>query len=147
MRTLSALALFLLAAACGRSGAPGSARDPVRHPPFPADPQLADATELGHEIFGIMDRVMAFKSSHFGQLPPSLPSMGEDTLSRTTIRRLTIADKTPTLIVLYRHPEGHALRSCTGSNKVLEDSMLNGGPFEVSCTLASGETKSFTVGG
>ena len=146
MRPLPVLAL-LLAAACGKSAAPGGAVDQVRHTPVLADPQLADATELGHELFGVMDRVMAFKSSHFGQLPPSLPSMGEDTLSRTTIRRLTIEDKTPTLIVLYRHPEGHALRSCTGTNKVLEDSMLNGGPFEVSCTLASGETKSFTVGG
>ena len=147
MRTLPVLALLLVTTACGKAGAAGGSRDPVRHPPVPADPQVADATELGHEIFAIMDRVMAFKSSHFGQLPPTLPSMGEDSLSRTTIRRLTIADKTPTLIVLYRHPEGHALRSCTGTNKVLEDSMLNGGPFEVSCTLASGETKSFTVGG
>ena len=146
MRALPLL-LLVLAAACGRSGPAGNGQDKVRHPPVPSDPALADATELGHELFGVMDRVMAYKSSHFGQLPRDLPSMGVDSLSRTTIRRLTVADKTPTLAVVYRHPEGHALKGCTGTNKVLEDSMLNGGPFEVSCTLASGETKAFTVGG
>ena len=146
MRTLPVL-LLVFAAACGNGPAAGSGRDPVRRAPVPADPQLADATELGREIFGVMDRVMAYKSSHFGNLPHDLPSMGEDSLTRTTVRRLTVADKTPTLTVSYRHPDGHALRGCTGTNKVLEDSMLNGGPFEVSCTLASGETKSFTVGG
>ena len=140
--------VLVLAAACGQAPAPaGSGRDPVRHDASASDLEAADARALGHELFGVMDRVMAFKSSHFGQLPHDLPSMGEDSLTRTTVRRLAVAGTTPTLVVAFRHAEGHALQSCTGTNKVLEDSMLNGGPFEVSCTLASGETKAFTVGG
>jgi hypothetical protein len=140
--------ILLVAAACGKSAANGApARDPVRHPVSAGDAESTEASELGKELFGVMDHVMAFKASHFGQLPRDLPSMGEDSLTRTTVRRLTVADKVPTLTVTYRHAEGHALRGCTGTNKVLEDSMLNGGPYEVSCTLASGETKAFTVGG
>lgn len=146
MRTLPFV--LLVAAACGKPAASGTpARDPVRHEATSGDAQSAEAAELGKELFGVMDHVMAFKSSHFGQLPRDLPAMGEDSLTRATVRRLTIADKVPTLTVTYRHSEGHVLRSCTGTNKVLEDSMLNGGPYEVSCTLASGETKAFTVGG
>jgi len=139
--------LLLVVAACGPSSPSGGAtRDPVRHEPAAAD-EAGEASTLGHELFGVMDHVMAFKSSHFGQLPHDLPSMGEDSLTRTTVRRLTIADATPTLTVDFRHAEGHALKGCVGTNKVLEDSMLNGGPFQVTCTLASGETKAFTVGG
>lgn len=142
------LPLLLLAAACLRPGSvPGTGGDKVRHDTGPADPQGADAAELGHEIFGVMDKVMEYKSSHFGNLPADLTAIGMDSLTRTTIRRLSIADKTPTLTVVYRRTEGHALLSCSGTNKVLEDSMLNSGPFEVTCTLPSGESKPFTVGG
>src|SRR5690242_14576415 len=103
-----ALPALLLLSACLRPGSlPGSGGDKVRHDTGPADPQLAAATELGHEIFGVMDKVMEYKSSHFGNLPADLPSMGIDSLTRTTIRRLTIADKTPTLTVVYRRAEGH----------------------------------------
>ncbi|HET7040418.1 MAG TPA: hypothetical protein VFI13_00265 [Gemmatimonadales bacterium] len=138
--------LLLLVAACGKPAA-DDGRDKVRHAPTPSDPALADATELGRELFGVMDRVMAYKSSHFGNLPRSLPAMGEDSLARLTIRRLAVDGDVPTLTVVYRHPEGHALTGCTGTNKVLEDSMLNGGPYQVTCTLAAGGTKAFTVGG
>lgn len=142
------LPVLLLCVACLRPGTlPGRGGDKVRHDTGPADPQGADAAELGHEIFGLMDKVMEYKSSHFGNLPVSLPAMGMDSLTRGTIRRLTIADAVPTLTVVYRRAEGHALVSCSGTNKVLEDSMLNSGPFEVTCTLPSGETKPFTVGG
>ena len=142
------LPCLLLCVACLRPGnLPGSGGDKVRHDTGPADPQGADAAALGHEIFAVMDKVMAYKSSHFGNLPADLTSIGMDSLTRTTVRRLSIADQTPTLTVVFRRAEGHALVSCSGTNKVLEDSMLNSGPFEVTCTLPSGETKAFIVGG
>jgi hypothetical protein len=144
----SPLLLLLGAAACGRTAAPSAGgRDPVRHEAPTAELEASDAATLGHELFGLMDHVMAFKSSHFGGLPRDLPSMGEDSLTRTTVRRLSVAGGVPTLTVAFRHADGHALTTCLGTNKVLEDSMLNGGPFEVTCTLPSGETKAYTVGG
>lgn len=147
MRFLS-LGVLLFLTACG-GDAPadgGSARAP-RTVPRPADPTAAEAQELGRELFGIMDKVMAYKSDHFNQLPKSLPALGVDSLTRTTVRRLTITDGVPSLVVAYRRPDGRTVASCTGTNAVLEDSMLNGGAFDVHCTLRSGEAKSFTVGG
>ena len=147
MRTLPLVSLLLL---CGCFGAKDAATNAVRgrRPDASAAENPAEeAQALGRELFGIMDQVMSYKSSHFNTFPKDLPSMGIDSLTRTTIRRLSIAGGTPTLVVVYRHAEGHALTQCTGTNKVIEDSMLNGGTFEVNCTLSSGEAKAFTVGG
>lgn len=112
-----------------------------------ADAATTEAAALGRELFGIMDRVMAYKSDHFAQLPRDLPTMGVDSLTRTTVRRLAIVGGAPHLVVAYRHTEGHAVAQCQGTNAVIEDSMLNGGAFSVDCLLTTGETKSFTVGG
>ena len=148
MRPLLA-ALLLTSAACFGVKAPAdSDGGPGRRAATPAlTGEAAEAAALGQELFGIMDRVLAYKSDHFAQLPKDLPTMGVDSLTRTTVRRLTIAGTTPTLVVAYRHAEGHAVTQCAGTNTVIEDSMLNGGAFTVECLLTSGESKSFTVGG
>lgn len=142
-----ALPLILFAAtACGDSPAtPAASRELAR--PKPADTAAPEAQALGRELFGVMDRVMAYRSSHFSNLPKDLPAAGIDSLTKTTIRRLSVADGVPTVTVVFRAANGHALQGCSGTNKVLEDSMLNGGAFEVHCTLRSGEAQVFTVGG
>ena len=144
-------AAFLLQTACFGGKAPGDSDGGPARRPAAAGPavtgEAAEAAALGRELFGIMDRVLAYKSDHFAQLPKDLPTMGVDSLTRTTVRRLTIAGTTPTLVVAYRHAEGHAVKQCAGTNEVIEDSMLNGGAFTVECLLTSGESKSFTVGG
>lgn len=149
MRSPAMLTLLCLVTACGGAksadGGDG-ARTSRGRAPAP-DAATTEAAELGRELFDIMDRVMAFKSSHYNKLPKDLPAMGIDSLTRGTVRRLTIADGIPTLTVSYRRVEGHTLTRCTGTNKVIEDSMLNGGAYEVDCTLRSGETRAFTVGG
>ncbi len=147
MRSLAAL-LLLASAACSGAKAPaaatgGAARSEAAAP----SGEAAEAAALGRELFGIMDRVLAYKSDHFAQLPKDLPTMGVDSLTRTTVRRLSISGGTPTLVVAYRRTEGHAVAQCSGTNSVIEDSMLNGGAFDVDCVLTSGETKKFTVGG
>jgi hypothetical protein len=147
MRSLAALVL-LTSAACFGAKAPaaatgGAARSDAAAP----SGEAAEAAALGRELFGIMDRVLAYKSDHFAQLPKDLPTMGVDSLTRTTVRRLSISGGTPTLVVAYRRTEGHAVARCSGTNAVIEDSMLNGGAFDVDCVLTSGETKKFTVGG
>lgn len=147
MRTLPLVALFLLSACFGPKGTTASATRGRRPDASASDDPAAEAQALGRELFGIMDQVMSYKSSHFNNLPHDLPSMGIDSLTRTTIRRLSAQGGTPSLAVVFRHAEGHALTGCVGTNKVIEDSMLNGGSFEVNCTLTSGESKAFTVGG
>jgi hypothetical protein len=112
-----------------------------------ADPAQAEAAQLGREIFEVVDKVMAYRASHFGQLPPNLPALGVDSLTPTTIRRLTDEATFPRITVVFRRTDGRTIRYCSGTNKVLEDSMLNSGPFTIACLLVSGETKDFTVGG
>jgi hypothetical protein len=146
MRFIPLASLVLLSACFGPKGTAAGAGG--RRPDVPAANDAAvEAQALGRELFGIMDQVMSYKSSHFNNFPHDLPSMGIDSLTRTTIRRLAIDGGTPSLTVVYRHAEGHAVKQCAGTNKVIEDSMLNGGAFEVNCTLSSGESKAFTVGG
>ena len=94
-----------------------------------------------------MDRVLAYRSSHFNSLPKDLPAAGIDSLTRTTIRRLSMSGSVPTVTVVFRNAAGHALKGCSGSSRVIEDSMLNGGAFDVQCTTAGGETQDFRVGG
>ena len=134
-----AACLRLPASAAKGGGAAGQAS-------APAAADVEDARALGRELFEVMDKVMAYKASHFGNLPRSLTDIGVDSLTRGTVRRLTTADGTPALTVAFRRTDGHALASCSGTNKVLEDSMLNGGPFEVECALLAGGTKAFRVG-
>jgi hypothetical protein len=147
MRTLPLVSLILLAACFGPKETATTGARGRRPDASAADNAAEEAQSLGRELFGIMDQVMSYKSSHFNNFPKDLPSMGIDSLTRTTIRRLAIAGGTPSLSVVYRHAEGHAITQCVGTNKVIEDSMLNGGSFEVNCTLSSGEAKAFTVGG
>lgn len=148
MRPPLAPSLLLVAACFGAKPSADSDGGPGRRPTAPVVAgDQAEATALGRELFGIMDRVLAYKSDHFAQLPKDLPTMGVDSLTRTTVRRLSIAGGTPTLVVAYRRAEGHAVKQCSGTNAVIEDSMLNGGAFTVECLLSSGESKSFTVGG
>jgi len=146
MRLVTPL-LLIAAAACGDAPAATPAAPPEAARPAHGDTAVPEAQELGRELFGIMDRVLAYRSSHFNNLPANLPAAGIDSLTRTTIRRLTVANKVPTVAVVFRHAEGHALQGCSATSKVIEDSMLNGGAYEVTCTLRSGESRPFTVGG
>jgi hypothetical protein len=142
-----ALPILLFAAtACGDApAAPVATRELAR--PKPADTAAPEAQGLGRELFGVMDRVMAYRSSHFNNLPKDLPAAGIDSLTKTTVRRLSVAAGVPTVTVVFRAASGRALQGCSATNKVLEDSMLNGGAYEVNCTLRSGEAQVFTVGG
>lgn len=147
MRAFPLVTLILLSACFGPKGTTASGARGRRPDASAANDAAAEAKALGRELFGIMDQVMSYKSSHFNNLPRDLPSMGIDSLTRTTVRRLSIDGATPSLVVVFRHTEGHAIKQCVGTNKVIEDSMLNGGSFEVDCTLNSGEARTFNVGG
>ncbi|HEV2290751.1 MAG TPA: hypothetical protein VGR60_02815 [Gemmatimonadales bacterium] len=144
-----------LAAACGhKPGTTAAAATPTGDSatssatPAAAPAQVTqEATQLGREVFELVDKTMGYYSAHFGDFPRNVNAIGVDSLTSTTVRRLAIHGKVPTITAAYRHPAGHAITSCSGTNKVLEDSMLNGGPYTVDCTLADGSLRAITVGG
>lgn len=151
MSTARFALVALLLAACGRKAATPSAaaHSPADSAAAPAaeGPGQAEATALGRELFELVDRTMGYYSAHLGEFPRNITDIGVDSLTGTTVRRLSIRGKVPTVSVTFRRPEGHELRSCAGTNKVLEDSMLNNGAFTVACILADGSSRSYTVGG
>lgn len=132
-----------LVAGCGKAadapgrgaGAPGGSGDPAQ----------AEAELLGRDLADIMDRVMAYRSAHQGRLPTSLRQAGIDSLAPEVIRRLSRQGSDPLLTVVFRRPEGRLLRGCAGTSMVLEDASLHAGAFEVSCLLAAGGSRTFTV--
>ena len=152
MRATDLLFLTLAAAACGKAkpATPANTDAPssgtTAEAPSAGQAQ-AEAAELGREIFDLVDRTMNYRSAHYGQFPASLPTMGIDSLTHLTVRRLSVQGQVPTVTAAFRHSEGHAVAQCVGTNKVLEDSMLNGGPYSVLCTLTDGTVQNFTVGG
>ncbi|MFI5235296.1 MAG: hypothetical protein ACHQXA_06275 [Gemmatimonadales bacterium] len=154
MRPVPLFLVLALFAACGKPKPAASATDSTATPdastatPTANDAKAqAEAKQLGHELFDLVDRIMNYSSAHFGEFPRNFPAMGIDSLTRTTVRRVTFHGKVPTVTVAFRQTEGHAVTACSGTNKVLEDSMLNGGPYTVSCALADGTPQDFTVGG
>jgi predicted small lipoprotein YifL len=136
-----ALGLALSLAGCGGKGeGPAAARAAA-----PPDPAQADAEVLGRELFEIMDRVVAYRASHQNRLPGSFRQAGLDTLTSEFLRGLGRVGADPQVTIRFRRPEGHALRSCAGTNLVLEQAMMNEGQFEVQCAVADGATRTFTV--
>lgn len=134
------LALWLVS--CGGDPSPRSRAEAVAPP---ADPAQADADALGHELYDIMDRVMAYRSSHRNRLPTSLRQAGLDSLTPMFVRRLTRQGSDPLVTIAFRRPEGHVLRSCTATSLVLESSMLHDGTFELRCELVAGGSGPFRV--
>ncbi len=141
---LLALAVGVAAAGCSKDEPKAKAKAPAEGE-APADPAQADAQALGAEVFDIMDRVVAYKASHQGRLPTSFRQAGIDTLTATTTRGLSRVGGDPQVTIRFRRMDGHQLESCSGTNLVIEQSMMNEGTFEVQCVVADGATRTFTV--
>lgn len=142
---LPVLLLTLALAACGGEKPAAAPRREAAAPP--ADPAQADADSLGRELFDIVDRVMAYKSSHRNRLPVSLRQAGLDSLTPRFVRRLARQGEEPQVTIAYRRPDGHVLLSCAGTSLVLENSMLHDGAFTVQCEQVTGGSRPFWVGG
>lgn len=104
----------------------------------------AEADLLGRELFDVVDRVMAFRTSHGNRLPASLREAGIDSLTPLFIRRLGRSGTDPLVTVAFRKSGDRELRSCWGTNLVLEEALVNGA-WEVTCDLAVGGTRTFAV--
>ncbi len=103
------------------------------------------ADMLGRELSEIMDRVMAYRSSHRNQLPNSLRQAGLDSLTSLFIRHYSRQGNTPSVTIRFRNTSDRAVASCTGTNQVLEDAVLHDGRFDVSCEMTAGGSQNFTI--
>jgi hypothetical protein len=139
-RHAAPLLLLLLLLACGKGEEKGAA--PAAK--LPADPVLADATLLGMELREVMDRVMAYRSSHQNRLPGSLRAAGIDSLTPQFVRRLERQGSDPLITIAFRRLDGRAVSRCRGTNVVLEDLVIRGS-FDVACDLTSGGFRSLTI--
>ena len=140
-----ALAAALMAGCHGEKPAPKSGE----LPPAPKDPEAQahqEAELLGHDVFETLDLVMSFKSSHMGQLPKSLRDIGLDTLTRETVRRLSVQDEAPQVTSAFRQTDDRRVTACRATSDILEEASLNGGEYTVRCTLRSGDEVGFKVG-
>jgi hypothetical protein len=127
----------LLAAGCNRSKSPESnaaAAEPV------ASGAAADAELLGRQVFELVDQAVDYRGSHRGHAPKSLRQLGVDSLTPDTERRLGASAEGPLATVRFRAPGGHALRSCQGDARILEESALNGGRYTITCESGGGPT-------
>jgi len=103
-----------------------------------------EAALLGAEIFDLMDRAVSYRSSHRGRAPRRLRQVGVDSLTPTTARWLRRAGRTPLITVEFRHPRGHQVAGCTGTDQILEQVSLEG-TFRVECALTDGSRRPFTI--
>jgi hypothetical protein len=103
-----------------------------------------EAQMLGQEVFDLVDRTMAYQSSHSGRLPRRLRDVGIDSLTPITMRWLKVQGGSPRVTVAYRLPAKHALISCSGSDIILEDLALEGS-FQLDCTAGGGVESRFRI--
>jgi hypothetical protein len=106
-----------------------------------------DQQILGRELFELIDRAADYHSSHRGRYPASVAQMGVDSLTSTTVRRLSSDNGTLQVTVAFRHPAGHALVSCTGGAEALEGAALNSGKYAASCITPEGEVQPLELEG
>jgi hypothetical protein len=136
----AALAAVLMAAAlgCTEKRKQAAARA-AEHTP------RGNAQLLGRELAAIVDRVMAYRSSHRGQLPASLRQAGIDSLTPVFAREFRRQGDAPLITIRFRNLADRQVAACQGTSMVLEDAMLHGGRFDVTCELTAGGTRTFTV--
>ncbi len=130
------LLLGILLTACGSK----EAREEAQR----REQAAAEAEMLGQEIFDLVDRTMAYQSSHSGRLPRRLRDVGIDSLTPATMRWLKLRRGSPRITVAYRRPASHAVSSCSGTDAILEELAL-AGSFELDCMLTGGEEARFRV--
>lgn len=140
MRSLIVVVMGAILSSCGSDNETG--REPANGntEQVAVAPAEEDVAALGREIFDLVDRAMAYRSAHRGQLPRNLRELGIDELTSTTSRSLTVDGNIPTVTVSFRATNRHTVSGCRGTNAILEEATLAGGTFSLFCTLVAGGT-------
>jgi hypothetical protein len=131
--------LAALALGCNSEKRKQKAAQAAEHTP------QGNAQLLGRELAQVIDRVMAYRSAHRGQLPASLRLAGIDSLTPVFSREYARQGGDPLITIRFRNLTGRQVAGCRGTNMVLEDAMLHEGRFEVTCELTDGGRKAFTI--
>jgi hypothetical protein len=142
-RWLFTLWLVGTAAGCG---------PPADDEPRAVDPEsqlprdLRDAYSLGAEVFDLIDRAVAYRSSHRGRPAANLTQMGVESLTPATVRRMVNVQREPVITVAYRRPQQREIVACRGDSNILAEASMNGGRFTLMCTSSSGAQRLMEVG-
>jgi hypothetical protein len=135
---LLALMLATMAAQCGGDA---DARPRSREPEEQLPPDQRDAHLLGREVFELVDRAIAYRSSHRGRPAATITQMGIESLTPATVRRVVNVQREPVVTVAFRKGEGRQIVSCRGDSQVLQDASVNGGRFTLMCTTSTGSQR------
>ena len=139
---LLTLGLAWVAPGCG----PGTDAKPRVADASDLPPDQKDALALGLEIFDLVDRAMAYRSSHQGRPATTLRQMGIESLTTNTVRRIVNVQREPVVTVAYRRPDRREIVSCRGDSQILVEASLNAGRFTLMCTASSGAQRPMEVG-
>jgi hypothetical protein len=145
IRRLILLLVFVLASAAAKCslGDDTHARDTDPEEQLPPDQR--EAHRLGREVFELVDRALAYRSSHRGRPAATLTQMGVESLTPATVRRMVNVQREPLITVAFRKTDGRQILSCYGDGSVLEDASTSGGRFTVTCTTSAGAKRSMEV--
>ncbi len=132
-RRVAGALLLAMIAGCDKKATPLPVAEGV-----PTGGAPADAQQLGTELFDLIDRVADYRSSPVGRPPRTLRQLGVDSLTPTTVRRLTVQGRTFQVTVAYRRKDGREVGSCSAGEDALEQAALNEGRFAVSCETRQG---------
>jgi hypothetical protein len=139
---LLTLGLACAAAGCG----PGADAKPRTDEGSRLSPDQRDARTLALEIFDLVDRAVAYRSSHRGRPATTLRQMGIESLTTNTVRRILNVQREPVVTVAFRRPEQREIISCRGDSQILTEASINGGRFTLMCTARSGAQRPMEIG-
>jgi hypothetical protein len=144
IRRLLWLLVFVLASAAAKCA---TGDDGARHtdPEEQLPPDRRDAYRLGREVFELVDRAVAYRSSHRGRPAATITQMGIESLTPATVRRVVNVQREPVVTVAFRRGDGRQIVSCRGDSQILEDASLNGGRFTLMCTTSAGAQRPMEV--
>lgn len=140
---MAALGMLFLLVACGKD----RPAPQVSAPQTAADSSEAEVTQLGREIYHLLDLAADYRGSHRGRLPRALRDLGVDSLTPDIARSISAAGGGFHAGAAFRHPDGHHWASCQGELKVLEDAVLGDGRYTLTCTSPLGDVREVQAGG
>jgi len=131
--------------ACGREKDRGTSATVARPAPPSGEVAQQEATVLGRDVFGLVDRLAAYAAANQRKYPPSLREAGIDSLTPKVARHIDTRAAPPMAFAMFRNPLGHVITSCRGTTDLLEESALNDGRFTVTCTDSQGQSSPYKV--
>lgn len=145
IRRLPWLLALMLASAAAKCGSAPDARPRTTDAEEQLPPDQREAYALGREVFELVDRAVAYRSSHRGRPAASITHMGIESLTPATVRRVVNVQREPVVTVEFRKGGGRQIVSCRGDSQILEQASLNGGRFTLMCSTSAGAQRPMEV--